>query len=278
MQEILNGLLSQEGVYGAVVFEESGDVLGALGSSIYDNELLSDVASDLSQSIDALQLVNPFWEMVEVQFDEGYVFLRLVSEPGGEEARKVLAVIAHTDVNKSFASVAARVTAQKIKKRLASSGGALTLERTNASMSGVIPQGNFNGNTQNHSLDPIPDPSMSGSWAQSQVSQAANLSMSGSWVTSTSQAGQAAGGNPKKPPITVADAPSKAYLERSVKNLARYVGPMAKVFVKDAVRNICFDRPFSANDFQPLTIALAERIDGQASRSEFVELQLGRAK
>ena len=58
--------------------------------------------------------------------------------------------------------------------------------------------------------------------------------------------------------IAVADGPSSTYLSACTKALAASVGPMAKVFVKEAVRRVCGERPFSRAD-GPALVAQAMR-------------------
>ena len=66
-----------------------------------------------------------------------------------------------------------------------------------------------------------------------------------SWSRTGSGAGQAA------------DAPSAAFLGACARELARHVGPMAKIFVEEAVRSVCPDVPFSLAASRALADELA---------------------
>ena len=52
-----------------------------------------------------------------------------------------------------------------------------------------------------------------------------------------------------------------AFLNRCVKELARYVGPMSKVYVKEAVGRVCAGAPFTMAAAERLIEDLAQQID-----------------
>jgi hypothetical protein len=61
--------------------------------------------------------------------------------------------------------------------------------------------------------------------------------------------------------VAVADAVSSALLTSCTKLLANAVGPMAKVFVKDAVRKISAGQPFSKAMYAALITELEKEIE-----------------
>jgi hypothetical protein len=79
------------------------------------------------------------------------------------------------------------------------------------------------------------------------------------------------GGSGISSKVMTADPASSAYLARSAKTLALYVGPMAKVFVEEAVRRVCQDSPFSMARAKPLAEDLAGQIDDTKERSAFLK-------
>jgi hypothetical protein len=68
-----------------------------------------------------------------------------------------------------------------------------------------------------------------------------------------------------------ADAAALAYLNRCSKALAQYVGPMAKVFVEEAVRRISPDAPFPMTKARPLAEELASQVEEAKDRSAFLK-------
>jgi len=74
------------------------------------------------------------------------------------------------------------------------------------------------------------------------------------------------------PPTTPAAArpasgpEATAFLARCVKELARYVGPMSKVYVKEAVGRVCAGAPFTMAAAERLIEDLAQQLDDLGDR------------
>jgi hypothetical protein len=99
-------------------------------------------------------------------------------------------------------------------------------------------------------------PSGDGSWHE-----LANSGLGWSGVSSGSGVGSS--------DVGVSDTASSTFLSACTKALAASVGPMAKVFVKEAVRRVCGDRPFSRADGPALLAQLAATIDDTDDRAMF---------
>ncbi|MEO1227960.1 MAG: hypothetical protein AAFZ18_03570 [Myxococcota bacterium] len=56
--------------------------------------------------------------------------------------------------------------------------------------------------------------------------------------------------------------------------LARFVGPMSKVFVREAIGAVCGDRPFGISDAMPVMREAAGSIDSTIDRDAFLSLDL----
>jgi hypothetical protein len=69
--------------------------------------------------------------------------------------------------------------------------------------------------------------------------------------------------------VSVVDSASSAFLSGCTKALAASVGPMAKVFVKEAVRKVCGERPFSRADGPAVLAQLTAAIDDTDDRATF---------
>ena len=67
----------------------------------------------------------------------------------------------------------------------------------------------------------------------------------------------------------MADAESSAFLTAGTKTLGASVGPMAKVFVKEAVRRLCPDRAFSRTHWEALIAELRKHIEDSDEAAEF---------
>jgi len=69
--------------------------------------------------------------------------------------------------------------------------------------------------------------------------------------------------------VVVIDGASSTFLSACTKALAASIGPMAKVFVKEGVRKVCGDRPFSRADGPALLAHLAAGIEDSDDRALF---------
>jgi hypothetical protein len=69
--------------------------------------------------------------------------------------------------------------------------------------------------------------------------------------------------------VSVADAASSTALSACTKCLAKAVGPMAKVFVKEAVRKIAPNQPFAKSMLPALIAELEKGIEDSADAKEF---------
>jgi hypothetical protein len=66
-----------------------------------------------------------------------------------------------------------------------------------------------------------------------------------------------------------ADPAAGAFLARCSKELARHVGPMAKLYVEEAVRRLCPDAAFTLAQAAPLVEELAGQIEDAGDRAAF---------
>ena len=115
MDAILQSLMDLSGVTAAIVFDGAGQLLGHRGQAVYDQALCGQVSGALAKALDAVQLQQEDWETVTAQYADGKIVLRRVV---AAEQTHVLAVVADGSLNASFATVALRVAAGKLKKLL----------------------------------------------------------------------------------------------------------------------------------------------------------------
>jgi hypothetical protein len=238
MDAILQSLMDLGGVTAAMVFDSAGQLVGHRGHAVYDQALCAHVSGVLAKAIDAVQLQQEDWETVTAQYADGKIVLRRVA--AGDQTR-VLAVVADGSLNASFATVALRVAAGKLKRFL--EGG--------PSSSSVAGLGSSAAASRSGPGASQPSPGDS----------RPNLANSGLSWSKISSVGLSR--------VSVADPASGAFLGRCAKELAQYVGPIAKVYVEEAVRRVCPDAPFAIAQAKPLVDDLAGQIEDADDRKSF---------
>ena len=241
LEPILQSLRDVEGVQGAMIVDQTAAVIAHRAHTIYDLAVLQQVARSVVNSVDAVQLIQDDWDMLTAHFGEGKLLLRCLRTTTSKPRRYVLAVIADSTLNVAFLGVALRVAAAKLVAELEASPAA-------AHGSGV-PVVIAGGGTGRH---PAADQSRP---------ELAKSGLSWSGVSSGSGVGAS--------DVGVSDSASSTFLSACTKALATSIGPMAKVFVKEAVRKVCGERAFSRADGPALIAHLAAAIDDTDDRAMF---------
>jgi predicted regulator of Ras-like GTPase activity (Roadblock/LC7/MglB family) len=245
METILQGLMELSGVRAAMVLDGTGQLVAHRGQAVYDRALCEQVGGPLTKAIDSIQLQQEDWETVAAQFGDGKILLRRVS-PKPEGPRHVIAIVADGTLNASFATVALRVAANKVKAAI--EGGSSSQPWATPLPSGSQPPG-----------APAPSSSQVPPASDSRPNLA-NTGLSWSKGNVSSSLGSS---------IAVADPASSAFLLRCVQELARHVGPMSKVYVQEAIRRISPDAPFSLTSMRPLIEDLCAQIEDPRDRNAF---------
>lgn len=181
----------------------------------------------------------------------------------------MLVVIADNRINLSFAGVAMRVALGKLKALIDNNLGA-----SSAALRGI-------------DVAPPPPSALSGSIAQTSGpstaggfstvshqppasrlphSEIANSGLTWSGVSGSSSVSGSA--------VYVTDPASAEFLTICTKVLARSVGPMAKLYVRDAVRKLCAGKPFSRDISEELMTELVQQIKKPADAAQFRNLVL----
>jgi hypothetical protein len=240
MDAILQGLLDLPGVNAALVLDAASHLAGYRGKSIYDRALCEQVGATLGKAIDSIQLQQEDWETVSAQFTDGKLLLRSLGKAAG--GAHVLAVVADSTLNASFATVALRVAANKLRKAL--EGGPAT----------PVPAPTTPPSAGHGSVVPPPLPAS--------ASQAVASSTGMSWTRPGSTVALTG--------ITVRDPAAAAFLARCTKALARAVGPMAKVYVQEAVRRVSADATYTMSLEAQLVEDLAGQVEDAAERAQFL--------
>jgi predicted regulator of Ras-like GTPase activity (Roadblock/LC7/MglB family) len=244
MDTILQALLDLAGVNAALVLDASGRLAAFRGKSVYDRALCEQVGVTLVKAIDSIQLQHEEWETIAAQFSDGKLLMRSLGAAGG--GGHVLAVVADSTLNSSFATVAIRVAANKLRKAL--EGGATTAVPAAAAAAG-------------RSSVPPPLPASASQPLPSDSRVVANTGVS--WSK--------AGSSVALSGISVGDPASATFLTRCTKALARAVGPMSKVYVQEAVRRISPEATYTMALKGKLVEDLAEQIEDADDRAQFLK-------
>jgi predicted regulator of Ras-like GTPase activity (Roadblock/LC7/MglB family) len=251
LESILQGLREVEGVQGAMVVDPGASVVAHRAHGIYDLPVLQQVARSVVNSIDSVQLIQDDWDMLTAHFGDGKLLLRSLRTGGGKPRRYILAVIADATLNSAFLGVALRVAASKLLVELESTSTASGSQVTPVPVASA-----------SHVSGRIPV-------VEQSRPEVARSGISWSGVSSGTGSGSSSGSGVGGSDIAVADSASSTYLSACTKALAASVGPMAKVFVKEAVRRVCGERPFSRADGPALVAQLAAGIDDSDDRASF---------
>lgn len=238
LEPILQGLRDVEGVQGAMVVDHTAAVIAHRAHTIYDLAVLQQVARSVVSSVDSVQLIQDDWDLLTAHFGEGKLVLRSLRTASANPQRYILAVIADATLNTAFLGVALRVAATKLVTEL---------EATPAP-------------------SPIPV-ALSGSSAGR--SPTMDQSRPGLVQTGLSWSGASSSSGVGSSDVSVSDSASSTFLSACTKALAASIGPMAKVFVKEAVRKVCGERAFSRADGPAVIAHLAATIDDTDDRAVF---------
>lgn len=252
MDAILQGLMELPGVRAALVLDGTGQVVAHRGHAVYDRAVCERVGGPITRAVESIQLQQEDWETLAAQFADGRVVVRKVpTRPGGE--RHVLAVVADATLNASFATVALRVAANKVRSALEGGGSQAGAagSQVGAAGSQPLPSSSAHG----HPGDSRPVLATTGlSWTRSS-SLGSSVGPGGS---STSLSG-----------VSAADPAAAALLARCAKELARHVGPIAKVYVQEGVRRVSPEAPFSTALARQLVDDLSGQIEDPKDRAQF---------
>jgi len=238
METVLQGLLELTGVNAALVVDEEGHLLAHRGRAVYDAALCEQVSVTLARVVDSIQLQHPDWESVTAHFGDGKLLLRnlgVVPQAGP----CVLAVVADSTLNASFATVAIRVAAHKLKKGGDPAGGR-TPSPTGPPLSWP---------SSPSSPPPLPVPSLPSGVRPPPSAPPRPTPL---------------GGGPGVDPTAA------AFLVRCTRELARQVGPMARIFVDEAQRRVSPGRAFSMAAATALLDDLAGQVEDPQARTAFL--------
>ncbi len=246
MDSILKALHELSGVSATLVFDVGGKVVARGGRAAQDPALVEQVAGTLVKAVDSIQLQHADWDAISAQYADGRLLLRNLGFMGGTSY--LLALISDSTLNVSFAAVAMRVAANKLKRAL-EGGGSAAVPFGAQSMSPSLLRG-------------VNAPATAGAPA---LPSEANPVLANSGL-SWSRVGSSGIGLSA---IAVADSAASNFLTRCSKELARFVGPMAKVFIKEGVRRISPDAPFALSLAPRLVADLSNHISDPSGKTSF---------
>jgi predicted regulator of Ras-like GTPase activity (Roadblock/LC7/MglB family) len=268
MENTLQSLLDLAGVNAVVVYDGAGRLVAQRGKAVYDRALCEQVGGPIGKAVDSIQLQHEDWEAVIARFGDGTIMLRNLGEVAG--ASHVLAVVADATLNPAFAAVAVRVAATKLKKLLAGATSMASLSAMPTSLGSSVGPPTAGSSQLGAARGP----------GSSQVFPPGSHPASGSRpaLASSGLSWSKTGGSTFSS-VAAADPAASAFLTRASKELARHVGPMAKVYVEEAVRRLCADATFTMAHGPALAEELAAQVEDPKDRAAFTkELTAGKAK
>jgi predicted regulator of Ras-like GTPase activity (Roadblock/LC7/MglB family) len=248
LEPILQSLREVDGVQGAMIVDHAATVLAYRAHAVYDLAVLQQVARSVVTATDSVQLIQDDWDLLTAHFGDGKLLLRSLRTTTARSRRYILAVIADSTLNVAFLGVALRVAAAKLVAELESGPP----DTPSTAVPVAIPS------------------SGTGRFALVDQSRPALTKTGLTWssVSSGSGVGASAPGAGNSE-VGVVDTASSTFLSSCTKALAAGVGPIAKVFVKEAVRKVCGERAFSRADGPELLAQLAAMIDDSEDRATF---------
>lgn len=243
MDTILQGLLELSGVSATLLFDGTGRLVGHRGHAVYDRSLCEQVSATLVKATDAVQLQQRDWEWITAQFADGKLLLRNLGATRDGRTH-VLGLVAGASLNASFATVALRVAAAKLRKALEDGGSTGP------------------GSSSAMDLAAAAHPPTAASSSHPPGDSRPVLASSGLSWSKISSVGLSR--------VSIADPAAGAFLSRCAKELARHVGPISKVYVEEAVRRVSPETPFALSSGGALVEDLAGQIEDPEDRSKFL--------
>jgi predicted regulator of Ras-like GTPase activity (Roadblock/LC7/MglB family) len=250
LDSILQGLREVAGVQGAMIVDYASTVVAHRAHTIYDLDVLQQVARSAINAAESVQLLQDEWEVLTAHFSEGKLILRNVKAAGAKPRRYVLAVIGDATLNLAFLGVALRVAAGKLVN---------AFDAVPPGASGASGVSSASGPTATRTAMPS---AVTGRMSVIDPARPAVAKTGVAWTGGGVSTVDGSG-------VETADASSSAFLTACTTALAASQGPIAKVFVREAVRKVCVGRPFSRADGPALLAQLATLIDDAQERATF---------
>jgi hypothetical protein len=153
VEKTLQAVLDVAGVGAAIVLDGAGRIICHCGHPAYDRSVCEQLVRPLVKAIDTVQLEQADWETISARYADGRVLVRSL---GDGETACVLAVVADATLSISFATVAIRVAANRLKKVLAGGVAASSMGLSSMGLSsmdlstvGASPVGSLNVGSPN---------------------------------------------------------------------------------------------------------------------------------
>ncbi|HET7504607.1 MAG TPA: hypothetical protein VFK02_26475 [Kofleriaceae bacterium] len=252
LEPILQSLRDVDGVQGAMIVDQAAAVIAYRAHAVYDLPVLQQVARSVLNSADSVQLIQDDWDVLTAHFGEGKLLLRNLRTSGNKPRRYLLTVIADQTLNVAFLGVALRVAAAKLIAVLEAGP-----EPAPASAPSLVSPSN--GSHGGNGRTP----------AASEAVRPPELAKTGLSWSGVSHGSTVGSSTVSSSDVSIADAASSTYLTACTRALAANIGPLAKLLVKEAVRKVCGDRPFSRVDGPAVLAQIAASIDNSDDRATF---------
>ncbi len=233
MKNTIDALNSVEGINGVFLCSDEGTLIEFSASAVYDEETLSQASSVVARATESISVQHDNCDTMIAHFKEGQLIMLKIDN-------HILCVITNAGANMPFLNVAIKVAKKKLMRRFdgntSSMGVSSSISGSSKSSLGM------------HSSFVPHNPKQASSMANSGFPSDSELLWSGMGASGMNSSA-----------VSVADKNSSQMLTKLSQALAEIVGPMAKVFVKEAVYKICAMEPFSMQHLKMLLKELEEQ-------------------
>jgi hypothetical protein len=262
MKRLLQAIHTVDGVQGSLVVDGNGQILAYQAHAVYDAELIEKVGQTIVSTVDSVRLLHEDWETLSASFGEGTLLLRSIKAGGAAAGRTItLAIIGDNRLNPSFAGVAMRVAATKLKTHLESPASAGDQSGSNPNLAMESNHGLQGSRPAPTTVSESMPPPLPG--ANTPPARIADLASSSNNWSGLGSSSKTASNTP------TLDAESTAFVAALTKQLSTTAGPMAKVYVKESVRKLSADRPFFRGRWEALVVDVSSHIQDPVEAAQF---------
>lgn len=262
MENILQGVLGQTGVQAAFAFSSEGVLLGCTGHPPFDGAIIEPAAQLVAESLDSVELLHPGWSSTQIEFRDGMLLVQRVGAETDSGEAILLGVVADPNLNRRFTTVAIRVVANKLKRFFESPPAGAPSAPATAGLTSDLGLSRLSAASP---VDPIPSLPTRASAGRGMGERSGEVSIGG---LSGGPATWSSGGSVQ---LEFAEPSTRSRVDQLTRELARYVGPIAKLFTREVVYEVTAGQVVEASHVTAIHEGLAHRIEKPEDRALFLD-------
>ncbi len=241
IEMIMDSLYEVKGVRAAAIVDNNGSIMFYKSHNIYDSEVFTHAGKAIIKTIESFELQSEEWSEFQALFEDGRLIVKRFDQ-------MLLVTLVEVDTQLNFINVAIRVASKKIERLIKKHGiQVLNQQIQNGKNLSQTPENPAIYSTTSPVISPTATTELSSS----------GLAWSGIGVS---------GINSQVQVLTQHDS---EILSECSKKLGRYVGPMARILVKKAVKRVSKGSTFSRKHLPMLIEELALEISNPQMRITF---------